>query len=380
MAEDFDPSIPTRVTPAAKIERVYPLDEPIATVVSPASVAAVAVLEVVPKVVPEPVVVVPVAPVVVAPVELRYEYQPTDEHGRALGGKQVIKYTKPEELADKLRDQNISLVRQMRKINKDHRLGKATTPETLPEGVDKVEGSEFAVPVFEKKTLTVEERFQLSQDLNDPEKFEAARDKLLDSGGFGAIKTAITKQQREINEGKARMNCEIFMEKTPGFYRCTENLETVTDWLLKNRLQPTVNNFEIANSVMKEAGLLLESPIVREEVPPVVAVVPAPVPPTPALVEPMVPITQAPVAEAARISEPTQPQKTVRSLPQVSSGLNSRTASNTGVELEDHTLTMSDIDRMSGDEYKRRLQTDPKFVAAVDRLEEEKIARSPRPR
>ena len=75
---------------------------------SMASVAPVAPTEV-------SVAVAPVGPVVpVAPVELRYEYQPTDEHGRPLGGKQVIKYTTPDELASKLVGQNTQLVRRLR--------------------------------------------------------------------------------------------------------------------------------------------------------------------------------------------------------------------------------------------------------------------------
>ena len=34
--------------------------------------------------------------------ELRYSFQPTDDEGRPLGAKQVIKYKTSEELADKL--------------------------------------------------------------------------------------------------------------------------------------------------------------------------------------------------------------------------------------------------------------------------------------
>ena len=40
-----------------------------------------------------------------APVEQRYEYQPVDETGRPIGGKQVIKYTTNEELVTKLQIQ-----------------------------------------------------------------------------------------------------------------------------------------------------------------------------------------------------------------------------------------------------------------------------------
>ena len=62
---------------------------------APAPIVAPIVEEVAP-ITPE------VAPTPVAPVESRYEYQPTDEQGRPLGGKQVIKYTTQEEFATKL--------------------------------------------------------------------------------------------------------------------------------------------------------------------------------------------------------------------------------------------------------------------------------------
>ena len=61
--------------------------------------------------------------VIEQPVEKIYKYQPTDETGRPIGGVQVIKYTTPEELADKLRDQNVLLVRKLREQTRKVRLG-----------------------------------------------------------------------------------------------------------------------------------------------------------------------------------------------------------------------------------------------------------------
>ena len=55
--------------------------------------------------------------------ELRYEYQPTDEQGRPLGGKQVILYRTPDELAQKLSEQNTQLVRKLREVTRKQKLG-----------------------------------------------------------------------------------------------------------------------------------------------------------------------------------------------------------------------------------------------------------------
>jgi len=128
--------------------------------------------------------------------------------------------------------------------------------------------------------------------------------------------------------------------------------------------------------------LLLEPPIVREEPPVVVDLTPAPaaeVVETPAP-ENTVPESQAPVVEAARIDAPPQPQ--TKSQAKVPSGLNSRVASNTGIEQsnpEKQLFTWAQINRMSSDEFKRCLVTIPGFSKLVETLEKEAAAKRQRP-
>jgi hypothetical protein len=301
---------------------------------------------------------------VVAPLpepELRYEYQPTDAEGRSIGGKQVILYRTPDELAEKLRDQNISLVRKLRQVTKEARLGRGE--DSIPDDAER-----FAQPVdFQPKPLSAGERYAISQDLNDPEKFEAARDRLLESA-IGAspedLRKTLNQQQITTMQLLARQNAAIFMEKHPEFYSVTENLEVLTNWMIKNRLSPTVANFERANSTMTEAGLLLSPPIVREVAP--VAQVPENTVPN---AEPVAPVTR--ISDSVQPQQPSQPAR-------VPSGLNSRVASNTGVQPNTGALTLADIDRMSSDEYKRRLLTDPKFSENVDKLEATRPAKARR--
>jgi len=69
--------------------------------------------------------------------ELRYEYQPTDAEGRSIGGKQVILYRTPDELAEKLRDQNISLVRKLRQVTKEARLGRGEDSILMTQNVSR---------------------------------------------------------------------------------------------------------------------------------------------------------------------------------------------------------------------------------------------------
>src|SRR5580692_11658613 len=69
-------------------------------------------------------------PAVVPPAPLpdqRYEYQPADENGRPMGGRQVIVYKTMDELRDKLVKQNELILRQLRKVSREKELGTETT-------------------------------------------------------------------------------------------------------------------------------------------------------------------------------------------------------------------------------------------------------------
>ena len=324
----------------------------------------------------EPVAVVePIAPPV--PVQKRYEYQPVDEHNRSLGGKQVILYTTQDELVEKLQTQNVELIRKLRSVSRDARLGRSKD-DIAPE-VERIE----PLVNFSEKPLSAEDRFTISQQLNDPEKFESARDKLFESA-VGVtpdiLRKTLNETQMQTQQLVARQNAQEWLYQHPEFYQCQENIDTVVDYMVKNGLKPVVKNFEFAQSEMEKAGLLLSSPIVRE------APVPAPVIPAPApVVE--APKLQEPAPEPARISEvPVSQSSTVPEvIPVVEkrqshtpSSLNNRISSSTGnnasAASEIEKLTYADIERMPSDEYKRNL-TNPAFAKHVNELEAKRPAR-----
>lgn len=331
----------------------------------------------VPTIEVEPVV--PAVPVPVVPAELPeqiYSWQPTDEHDRPMGGKQVIKYRTPEEFQKKMTEINVNLQRELRKVSRKQRLGIVDTV-TLPTDVEKLP----AGLSFERKPLTAEERFELTQQLANPETCEAARDRLLESAGYTEMQKTVAELSERVRQNDAYVNFQIFVNQTPAFYAHQENVELLCDWVLKNGLNPTVRNFALAYSTVREAGLLLDPPIVREDSPVVVDPTPAPAPvvemPAP---ENTVPESQAPVAEAARIDVPQQPQ--TKSQAKVPSGLNSRVASNTGVEqsaTEKPLFTLAQINRMPADEFKRNLVAIPGFSKLVETLEKEAAAKRQQP-
>jgi hypothetical protein len=343
--ESLDPSMPDRPTVSQPlIRRTYPGTQP-------AVVAATPILE------------APVAPVVpVATPELTYEYQPLDEFNRPMGGKQVIKYHTPDELTTKLVAQNNSILRQLRKVSREARLNVPST--AIPTEAERFTGA----IEFKERTLTADERFNLVQDLSDPEKFASARDRLLESAvGVppAQLREQLNKQQMEILQLRAKDNFISFAKNenflTGDNATDQENATTLTDWMFKNQLAPTVDNFQLASSQLRSAGLLNEAPVVQQ----------MPVSQPPAVpVETVVPQTQEPVVVPARISVPEPVQAKRHS--QVPSGLNDRVSSAAGVSPNSGTVstTLADIDAMSADQYKKAARN-PDFVRLVNRLQKE---------
>ncbi len=156
--EEQDPSMPGVPTVVAPTTALVPVVE--------APIAA-------PVVVPVQVVEPPPAP-----EEQRYEYQPTDEQGRPMGGIQVVVYRTPDELAEKLANNSTLLLRQLRKERREKALGHSE------DRVDDAEKFQNVVE-FKPRDLSADERFRISQGIANPETFATSRDELLESA-FGA--------------------------------------------------------------------------------------------------------------------------------------------------------------------------------------------------
>lgn len=314
---------------------------------------------VVETVVPAAVVQNPVAEVVL--VEKRHEWQPTDENGKPYGGKQVIVYKTDGELITKMTEQNNLILRQMRKLSRESRLG-LTPGEDVPKNAPRTHFAEFT-----PKQLTADERFQLIQELNDPAKFEDAKIRLAEAT-FGAKPEVITEMlqdsQKLLLEQKVIRSFEAFIENVgDGFYNVESNRETLTNWMCERNLAPTPENFEIA--LARTAALQIHAPVVQPSQAVVDAVVPT--------VE-SEPKAKVPAAAESRITPEAQSVQTARH--QTPSGLNDRVSSASGnTPVSDRSLTLAEIDKMPADVYKKRMQSDPNFAKLVDQLENERSAR-----
>lgn len=316
--------------------------------------------------------VTPPAPA--APETLTYEYQPTDDAGRPMGGRQVIKYTTPQELADKLRDNSILLLRKLRQETRNNRLGVTTDeeiPDTAPRFTPAVE--------FKPRALSQEQRAKLSRDLLDPDTFDQAADELLEAR-IGAKPTVLAETvnnlQQESYRQKALVESDAFMAANPDFYRCEENGKAITAWLVRYKLAPVRENFQKAFEKLRADGVLIDA----AAPPPPPAPEPVVTPPAPPTPEPVV----TPPAPAAPAVDP--PPATVTPRAGIGSGLTRDNASPGEIPVrqvgEDIVYEealpggqvrrwtgLQAVDRMPSEVYKHRLKTEKGFAAKVDKLE-----------
>jgi len=337
--------------------------------------------------------------------ELRFEYQPTDEDNRPIGGKQVIKYRTQDELNHKLVKQNTELIRKLRTETRNNRLGildQQSIDERAPRNVAGVQ--------FNPRTLSASERLELSQQLLDPETFDKATQTIVEASygisGEG-LRTVISDLQGKVDNVQAQREVDIFKRRNPEYVICPENMQAIIGWMDRYNLAPVAENFEKAYLFLLDQGVLVTSLEVVEL--PVSPVTPPsnvvgfteqpPADPNeyvePARVVETLPIENqlpvervAPTEHPALATEPPVAAKPVAS--RVPTGLNNGNSRSEGVsapvgsdivyEFKQYdekgnqvgptrTFTgMRAIDAMPPDEYKRRLLSEKGFAAKVEKL------------
>ncbi len=305
-----------------------------------------------------------VAPEVVPAVpepSFEYRYTPTDENGRKLGAEQVFKGKNAEEVLAKVADANKNLIKLNRNLTKKIRLGQMDPKDEMPEGTRRSSEQH----TFSTQELTADERVELSRDLLDPERFDAATNRLFEAK-LGLKPELLRSTLREVQETNrqlmGKIEADAFVAANPDYYACRENLETIVSWMMKNELAVVRENIQYAYDTLKTAGLLLEAPMTRE------AVTAQPVQ-TP--VEPVV-VAQTPANGPVQeeVSRITEPKPASRRPAAIASGLSNRSAASVGVTPKSG-YTLEEINRMSSEEFKHKVQTVKGFNEMIERLEKE---------
>lgn len=325
----------------------------------------------------EPVVAPVAEPVAPAPVEVpeqRYVWQPKDENGRAIGGKQVYVYRAPAPLPQDILEQvtkgHEMAIRALRKSTRENALG----PDTTVDDAEKFTG----VTEFKSRELTADERFNLSQKIANPETASEAVDLLIESA-FGAKPSVIVSQLNETQkfmiQQRAVDNYVEFVSMTPDYFDSPSNRASITKYMGKRNWAPTVANFNRAfQQMVGQVGLLDSAPELHQ-VPPVT---PVPAPVAAPVVAPVAPAvnTQPPAATTPGLgSEPPQTKRHSH----VPSGLTPSVASTAGDTPVGKKLTVADLEKIPADQLRRNL-ADPAFRKLADEAyeEAEKAARAKR--
>lgn len=321
--------------------------------------------------VPTTVAPVTVPAVAVPPVEApkqRYEWQPTDENDRPIGGRQVILYTTEQEKFDKVIEANNLLIRQLRKVNREKAVG---SPEEIPTDAEKFEN----VTEFKPRDLTANERFKLAQDLTNPETFADARDQLIESA-FGVtpakLASTLNETQRFIIQQRAVENYIDFVNST-GVHDSMNNRQVLTGWLGKRNFAPTVANFQIALNQCRQSGLIEDAPVVQQVTQPTPALT------APVAAVPVVPVVTEPNPQAPVVATPglgSEPQPQAKRHSHVPSGLNASVASAAGpiTPVVGSSVTLESIDKMPADVFKQWMKI-PENRQLNERLEQEAATR-----
>jgi len=189
--------------------------------------------------------------------EKRYEYQPTDDNGVPMGGPQVIKYTTTDELIQKLHENNVRLQRKLREANRKNKTGQLD-PEDIPDTAPR-----FSEPVdFTPQPLSADELIGVTQDITDPTKAQAAFNRLA-KATFGAdpaqILEALKTSQQAAIDNKIRIEVDKFLMNNQDYYICTENWNTIYNWMDRFNLAPTEDNITMAFKRLSAADILLTS-------------------------------------------------------------------------------------------------------------------------
>lgn len=318
----------------------------------------------------------------------RYEFQPKDDEGRNLGRPQVILYDTQEELIEKLTEQNKLVIKEMRNLKKNNRLG-VIEKEEIPENAPR-----FAPPVeFHPTELTVDEKISLARDLSDPLKMEEAFKKLT-AAQFGApadkIREAIANTQQTMTDAQVRQEVSFFLQNTPDYYACKENFDTIYNWMIRYNLEPTRENFAMAFHRLNDAGILLqaggsvapvtEPTVVIQEGPDTIVIAPpAPVVELPPTVEPPAEDPPAPAyqrvntglsgtgtsAGGAPMTAPAGSEITYT----IPAAFDEDGKGNRIMRRQARTVSgLKALDAMDPEEYRQRFNGEPGFKEKVNKL------------
>jgi len=191
--------------------------------------------------------------------KFRREIQPKDDDGNPIGAPHVYEADSEQELLDKMAEGIANGTKKIRELTRQAKYAPIEAPKPK-EGAEPAE----EIPQFAPRQLTADEKFELAQQLRDPEKMDEAFDRLYEARtGRKPADAAKVEQEIYINSRKARERAETdaFLESHPEYYQCEKNKLAIIDYIARNNLAWRARNLEIAYNELKTDGLLVEAPV-----------------------------------------------------------------------------------------------------------------------
>jgi hypothetical protein len=273
----------------------------------------------------------------------RKEYQIKDAAGNPVGNPQVFEGDSWEEVTDKIALAHEQATRRILDL-------RGKVQPTKAEQLQQYTG----------RDLSADEKFELSNALIDPSKTDAALDKYIESrlgAPLDKIRQTLTRAEEGAQIERARLEAQAFINKHPEFKTCSENETKMVKYIQDNQLAYTRDNLEIAMDALSEQ-LLWNDP---EPKPAVTAVSEDKAQEAPISAETVEqPISSRPATSASPNTRGKVP----------SPSLFSHNSGTTGVKSDkaEAEALAKEISRMSPEAFRRRAETDPKFVARVNAL------------
>jgi len=116
---------------------------------------------------------------------------------------------------------------------------------------------------FSPRTLTADERFEISQDLQDPDKAPEAVNKIVEAQLGAPLDVVRNKLQGDDDQRfiqLAAAAADAFVASTPEWNPTPENKLALWNYMEENDLEFTTKNFRIAFDRLTESGLLTARP------------------------------------------------------------------------------------------------------------------------
>jgi hypothetical protein len=265
-------------------------------------------------------------------------------------------------------------------VNASKKIADQNRKDKMKKALEQPDLVTTTIPKFEKKILSTDDQWRISNGLVDPSKAIKSVVEIIEAE-FGMTAEEFREERRRRAETaaveEARGIGARWAAANPQFNNVPENRVKLQEFFAERSWPVTEKNLDIAYSFLDAAGELLQAPIevVREETPaapivaPVVETPVTPAPSTPAISvavtpapKPNVSTPQAGLPEGARI----RPGSASTGMSPRQSSVRQGAAGPSPVGL-----TAEEYNRLPTSEVKRRYQADPAFKSAVNKLIDE---------